>query len=197
MRRGWMATHYQQRFAWLLLAGLMWLCLPYMVSADDSYFSIRNADTQLVEGVYLLDATIDFRFSDAAMEALLNGIPLVLEVEIRVERGRKWLWNDTVAALSQRYRLQFHALSDRYVIHNLNTDQRQSFSQLEEALHVLGEIREFPMLDRRLLTADSDYQAGIRASLVVEELPTPMRLWAYVSDQWHMNSPWYTWPLLP
>jgi hypothetical protein len=192
-----MATRYQLRFARLLPLGLLWLCLPSMVSADDSYFTIRNADTQLVEGVYLLDATIDFRFSDAAMEALLNGIPLVLDIEIRVERGRKWLWNDTVAALSQRYRLQFHALSDRYVIHNLNTDQRQSFTQLEDALYVLGVIREFPMLDRRLLTAGADYQAGIRASLVVEELPTPMRLWAYVSDQWHMNSPWYTWRLLP
>lgn len=192
-----MATHYRQKLAGLLLAGLAWLGLPHLVSADDSYFTIRNADVQLVEGVYLLDATIDFRFSDAAMEALKNGIPLVLDVEIRVERGRKWLWDDTVATLSQRYRLQFHALSDRYVVHNLNTDERESFSMLEDALYVLGEIRAFPMLDRRLLMAGSEYVAGIRASLVVEELPTPMRLWAYVSDQWHMNSPWYTWPLQP
>lgn len=190
--------------AWLLLlAGWMWLSLPGAVAADapagdadaDSYFSVREATAHLQDDVYLLDADIDFRFSDASMEALSNGIPLVLEIQIKVERRRGWLWNDNIAALSQRHSLQYHALSDRYVVHNLNTGQRQSYTTLDDALFVLGRVREFPMLDRRLLESGNDYVASVRAALVVEQLPTPMRLWAYASDKWHLDSAWYSWPL--
>lgn len=191
---------------WLLLAGWIWLWLPgVMTAADapakpaepDTYFAVREASAHLQDEVYLLDADVDFHLSTAALEALNNGIPLGLEIQIKVERRRGWLWNDTVASLSQRYRLQYHALSDRYVAHNLNTGQRQSYTTLDDALFMLGRVREFPMLDRRLLEADNEYQASVRAALMVEQLPTPVRLWAYASDQWDLDSAWYSWPLHP
>lgn len=182
---------------WLLLAGWAWLWLPAPALAADGYFQVRDARAQLRDDVYMLDADIELRFSEASLEALQNGIPLVLEVEIKVEKPREWLWPETVASLSQRHRLQYHALSDRYVVHNLNTDLRQSFARLDNALDALGTLREFPMLDRRLLESDVHYRIKLRAGLVVEELPTPIRLWAYASDQWRLGSDWYTWQLQP
>lgn len=202
MQRGIAAAPGPHATAWLLLVGWLWLWLPSAVAATDAgktdsdgYFHVREATAHVREGVYLLDADIDFRFSDAALEAIHNGIPLVLEIQIKVERRRGWMWDDTVAALSLRYTLNYHALSDRYVVHTVNTGQRQSFTTLDDALYVLGKVRDFPMLDRRLLNAGSEYQASVRAALVVEQLPTPMRLWAYASDQWHLDSAWYSWPL--
>ena len=187
----------QRRPAWLALLGWLVLWIPCSVVADDAYFTVQDTRTMLKEGVYLLDTNIAYRFSDSAMEALHNGIPLVLETQIKVGRQREWLWTDTVAALSQRHRLQYHALSDRYVIHNLNTDTRQSFTTLDDALYALGTVRDFPMLDEKLLRPDAEYQVGVRAVLVIEELPTPMRLWAYVSDQWRHDSAWHTRRLQP
>jgi hypothetical protein len=195
--QGCVAVHRRNSRAWLLLAGWAWLWLPVAVCAADGLFTVRDARAELRDEVYLLDADIEFRFSEASLEALQNGIPLVLEVEIKVERLRDWLWPESVASLSQRHRLQYHALSDRYVVHNLNTDQRQSFARLENALRTLGTLREFPMLDRRLLEDDARYRVKLRAGLVVEELPTPIRLWAYASEQWRLGSDWYTWPLQP
>jgi len=196
MQHGWVANNRSQRISvWLLLIG--WLSSPDILQAKETYFTVSDASTRLSDGVYLLDASIDFRFSDAAMEALLNGIPLVLEVQIKVERSREWLWTKTIAALSQRYRLQYHALSERYVVHFLNTDLRQSFARLDDALLALGEVHEFPMLDRRLLQDGDQYTVGLRATLVVEELPTPIRLWAYAAEQWRLDSPWYSWQLQP
>jgi hypothetical protein len=197
MRAGSVVGCCQRTTAWLVLLGWMALCTPCSAFADDAYFSVRDARTELKDGVYLLDANIVYRFSEAAMEALQNGVPLVLEIQIKVGRQRDWLWSDTIAVLSQRHRLQYHALSDRYVVHNLNTDQRQSFATLDDALYTLGTIRDFPMLDQRLLVTGADYKVNLRAALVVEELPTPMRLWAYASDQWRLASAWYTWHLQP
>lgn len=183
--------------AWLALLGWLALCVPCAVVAEDAYFNVRDARAVLKDDVYLLDANIVYRFSDAALEALHNGIPLVLEMQIKVGQTQDWLWTDTIAALSRRLRLQYHALSDRYVIHNLNTGQRQSFATLDDALHALGLVRGFPMLDGKLLHVGAEYQASVRTVLLVEELPTPMRLWAYLSDQWHHDSHWYTWRLQP
>lgn len=191
------AIHGRRATAWLLLAGWAWLWLPAVALASDGFFKVRDAHAVLRDDVYLLDADIDFRFSEASLEALQNGIPLVLEIQIKVEKPREWLWSETVASLSQRHRLQYHALSDRYVVHNLNTGLRQSFARLENALDALGALREFPMLDRRLLEGDTRYRVKLRAGLVVEELPTPIRLWAYASDQWRLDSDWYTWQLQP
>ncbi len=191
------AQRVRQRTAWLVLVGWLVLCLPRAVYAEDTYFSVRDARTVLKDDVYLLDANIVYRFSDSALEALHNGIPLVLETQIKVSRLRDWLWTDTIAELSQRFRLQYHALSDRYVIQNINTGQRQSFATLDDALHSLGIVRSFPMLDAKLLQADAEYRVSIRAVMLVEELPTPMRLWAYASDQWRHDSAWYTWRLQP
>lgn len=181
---------------WLMVG---WLCLsaPFAVSAEQGYFSVRDAHTTLKDGVYRLDANIDFRFSDEALSALHSGLPFVINIEVKVDRPRDYLWADTVAALRQRYRIQFHALSDRYVVHNLNTDTRHSYVALEDALLAFGTLRDFPMLDRRLLDLDQTYRAGLRATLDIEALPTPMRLWAYVSEQWQLDSEWYQWPLLP
>lgn len=186
-----------QRTVWLALFGWLVLCLPGAVCAEDTYFSVRDARTALKDNVYLLDANIVYRFSESALEALHNGIPLVLETQIKVGRQRDWLWTDTIAELRQRFRLQYHALSDRYVIQNLNTGQRQSFSTLDDALHGLGIVRSFPMLDAKLLQADAEYRVRIRAVLLIEELPTPMRLWAYASDEWRHDSAWYSWQLQP
>lgn len=197
MQAGSGVSRHQRAGAWLALLAWLWLGAPGAAVAEDAYFTVRDARTQLKDGVYLLDANLVYRFSEAAMEALQNGIPLVLEIQIKVGRQREWLWTDTIASLNQRHRLQFHALTNRYVLHNLNTDQRQSFSSLDDALYALGAVRGFPMLDQRLLAAGADYQVRLRAALVVEELPTPIRLWAYVSDQWHLDSAWYTWRLRP
>lgn len=185
------------RFIRWLLAGVLCLCATFAAWAEQGYFSVRDARTELKDGVYRLDANIDFRFSDEALDALHSGLPFVINIEVKVERPRNYLWADTVAELRQRYRIQFHALSDRYVVHNLNTDTRHSYVALDDALQAFGTLRDFPMLDRRLLDLGHRYRAGLRATLDIEALPTPMRLWAYVSDQWQLDSEWYQWPLLP
>ena len=40
----------------------------------------------------------------------------------------------SVAALEQRYELSYHALSQRYLVRNLNTGEQQDFGSLQAAL---------------------------------------------------------------
>ncbi len=165
--------------------------------ATDSRFRILEASTRLVEEVYLLDARIAFDFTPEAIEALESGVPLVVELQIEVYEPRDMLWDSSVATLYQRHRIEYRALADRYLLTNLNTGELGNHTSLAAALTALGRLRDFPMLDRRLLRVGVRYGARLRVSLDVEALPLPLRPVAYLSSAWDLTSEWHDWLLTP
>ncbi len=160
-------------------------------------FRILAAETRLKQNVYQLEADMDLRFSDDALDALRSGVPLIILVNIQVLKDRSWWWDKTIAELEQGYLLLFHALSDKYIIHNLNSGAQQNFSSLQAALYALSHIRNLPLIDKNLLDEDDDYYIRMRTYLDIESLPAPMRPIAYISSQWQLESDWFSWPLKP
>ena len=61
----------------LLLPLLLMLGLGLPPCAYADGFTIRSVATHLQDKVYLLDANIDYQFSDAALEALRNGVEVI------------------------------------------------------------------------------------------------------------------------
>ena len=165
------------------------------VSGADEAFVVHELTSEEVEGVIKLDATIEYRLSDALLDALRNGVELVIEVRIEVSREREWWLNAEVASLVQRYQLGYHALSQQYLLKNLNTGVQLTFPSLTSTLHAMGTIQDFPMLDASLLQPGIGYEARLRARLAVDELPLPLRARAYMSGDWRPASDWYTWAL--
>jgi len=160
-------------------------------------FKILAAETKLKNHVYHLEANMDLQFSDDALEALRSGVPLIVLVNIEVEKNRSWWWDKTIAELEQGYLLLYHALSEKYIIHNLNSGSQQNFNSLNAAIHSLSNIRDLPLIDKNLLDEDDDYYVRMRTYLDIESLPAPMRPIAYISSQWQLESDWFSWPLKP
>jgi len=164
-------------------------------SAVEPEFVVRSAATVLVDKVYHLDAKIDYRFSAEALEALENGVPLVVELAIEIERKRNYLWNETVATLHQRYQLSYEALTQRYVVTNLNSGADNYFADRASAITAMGDVVNLPILDAGLLSPDETYNVRLQASLDLDALPVPMRVAGYFSSDWRISSEWYSWPL--
>ena len=80
-------------------------------------------------------------------------------------------------------------------MNNLNSGERRGFPTRTAALRFMGRISDFPLLDRSLLLEDERYEGALRARLDLETLPAPLRLFAYLSEDWRLSSDWYTWPL--
>ncbi len=181
----------KQRRRLYILCG--WLLI--IATASAAGFKVLSATTHLKNGVYLLDADIRYRFGDEPREALHNGVPLTIELEIEIGRRREWLWDESVASLQQYYRLEYYALSRQYGVINLNSGELKNFPTFETAIEFLGRIRDFPLLDASLLEPDASYYVWLRASLDIYALPAPLQLLAYFSGDWSLTSEWYTWPL--
>jgi hypothetical protein len=181
--------------ALLALACLLLLPALAVHSAQAGGFHVHTARTVLIDEVYRLDAEVRHELTATALEALHNGVPLTFEIEIEVYRLRWLVWDQKIADLRQRYRLQYHALSEQYLLTNLNSRSQQSYHSRQAAMNAIGTIADFPMLDRRLLRVGERYGARLRTRLDIEALPTPLRLLAYVSADWRLRSEWYGWEL--
>lgn len=182
-----------RRVLFIVMAGVMpLLWAPTLAAAE---FSIKQAEIFLSDKVYHLNADIEYSFSDAALEGLQNGVPLVVVVEIEINRQRDYWWNESVASLRQRYQLAYEALTDRYVLTNLNSGADGYYPTRAAAISALGDVDDVPLLDAGLLDERELYNVALRASLDLDALPVPMRVMGYFSSDWRLSSEWRTWPL--
>jgi hypothetical protein len=165
---------------------------------QEGRFEVLSAYTNLRDGVYYLDARILYDLPETADEALRSGVTLTLELQIEVERLRRFpLPDKSVASLLQRYALQYHALSDRYIVRNINSGEQATYATLAAAEAALGNVQNLPVLDASLLEPGARHQISVRATLDIRRLPVPLRLFAFFFEDWRVESEWYRWRFQP
>ena len=176
-----------------LALGLLLACVAV---AQQDRFSLRNAFVEPVGGVWQLNAIVELGLSPAAEEALAEGIPLTLLLEIQITKERRFLPDTEVASLEQRWRLAYDALSDRYVVTNLNSRAQSTFPALPEALDYLSNVRGLPLIDEPLLEAGVRHEVSLRASVEIGGLPGAVKLLIFWRE-WSRSTDWYTWSVRP
>lgn len=180
-----------------IAAGLL-LCLlsgPVLAEEELPGFLIRTAFTDLIDGHHYLYADIDYGLGDTAMDALENGVPLTFEVMVKVIRQRRWTWDKTELEISQQYQLLYHALTERYLLRDLNTGAQVSYITFRAAAAELGRISDLPVIADEELLEGYPYEVRLRVRLVVEAFPAPMRWVAIIFPRWRLASDWYAWML--
>jgi hypothetical protein len=182
--------------AWLGLCFLA-TAAPFATAQDESRLTLREASATIDEGVYELDAKLDLTLPDAARKAVESGVTLHLQYDITVNRVRRFMPDASVAVLEQRYELNYHALSQRYLVKNLNTGEQFDFGSLQGALDRISELRGLPVIDAALLTEGPRYVGRIRAVLGMNTAPDVFGWLLFWTDDWSAESEWKSWTLRP
>jgi Domain of unknown function (DUF4390) len=162
---------------------------------DPGHFEIRSADIEVDAGVYYLNARIEYRLSSEARDALHSGVPLRIRLEVELIHPRRWWFDNNDAELQQLYQLEYQALSERYIVINVNSGDQASFGSLFAALDNLGRVERLPLIDAALIEGRREYDVRLRAVLDVEQFPGPLRLLAFWRRDWSIGSEWYRWRL--
>jgi hypothetical protein len=144
----------------------------------------------------LLQGDISFNFSKAALEALTNGLPLAVETEINIKPVNKWYWQKSLVSYNYKLEIQYHALSQKYLVKSFGDDYPRAFHTQSSALAALGHVKDMPLIELSLLEAEASYEVSIRSALDSESLPVPLRPLTYLSDDWRLRSEWkrLQWP---
>jgi hypothetical protein len=184
------------QFLAMLLGAAISMCWPApATAAEKGAVRVERATTAISGDDYLLDAQFSIRLSSGAREALENNVPLVFDLQIQLVKKHRLWWDAVIAESLQRRQLEYHALSRTYVVTELDTGKRTAFRSLEDALQATGSLRELVLTSLQELEDGGNYVIRLRGNLDIESLPTPVRLPAYVSSAWDMDSEWYAWPL--
>ena len=164
-------------------------------AAAGGFVQVLKASTRLDAGVWYLDADIAWSPGDEAIEALDSGLTLDIRLTIVLSEQRRLLWDPKVAELEQRYDLRYHALTQRFIVTNLNSGEQSTFGTLQSALRTLGEVRSLPVIDDALLEEGESYDVGLSAELDMEELGGPLKIISFFWNDWRIASEWERWTL--
>ncbi len=179
------------RAAWLL-------CFIATFAAPafaDTRLEVIAASVAVDEGVFELDARLDLAVPEAGRRAIEAGLTLELDYQIEIARVRRYVPDAEVASLQQSYELSYHALSQRYLLRNLNAGEQQDFGTFQAALDRLAEVRGLPLLDSSLLEPGSTYEFRVRAELNLRTAPDSLGWLLFWTDDWSATSEWYAWTL--
>jgi hypothetical protein len=180
---------------WLL--GIIATLAPLPFAHADTSLTLRDVQVVIDDNVYELDARLDIHLPDEARKAVESGLTLRLTYEIVIDRVRRYLPDAEIAALAQRYEVNYHALSQRYLVRNLNTGEQFDFGSLSTALDRIRELRGLPVLDTALVEPGPEYEGRIRAVLSLKTAPDALGWLLFWTDDWSAASEWRTWTLKP
>jgi hypothetical protein len=182
----------------ILVASLLMLfllnALPRWSSTNE--FLISFASTYEVNDQVLIDADLKMNFSEDVVDALENGIPLTIAVQLKVFQQNPWWWSDEVIKESlKRFELRYHPLTNVHEVKNLANNVRYSFNSREDAMVTLGTIRGATLIEKSLLDNEHLYYVQMRTRLDTSYLPSALRPVASLSSSWRLESPWYRWTI--
>ena len=187
----------------LRLLALLVLAAAGVARADESAledggrFEVRSAFLEPSEHVYRLNSNLNLALSRAAQAAVREGVAVSIELDLSVDRKRRFLPDQQVAYLVQRWQIRYHALSERYLVNNLNSGEQSSYSSLPTALAALSQVRDLPVIDEALIEKGERYEASLRAIATIEGgLPSALKFIMFWID-WKRSTDWYTWAMLP
>ena len=194
----------RRRVPQLLRCGVMLLLCFLATSALSPVFAestavVRSASLALdaAQDVYELTAKVEITLPEEARKGIEAGLALRVVYEIALTRVRGYWPDATVAELEQTYELSYHALSQRYLVRNLNTGEQQDFGSLQAALEQLGDVRGLPVIDADLVLGDSRYEVYLRAVVDLSTTPAALQWLLFWTDDWSATSEWFIWPLRP
>lgn len=173
------------------------LVLLFTLSASPVYadvFSVDSARVTKIGNGYRLDAQFSYPLTERVKEAIANSVPIVFSQQLKLVRqtpllGKYWIWEQTPWLTEIRYEIRYHALSQQYVVQDLDTKHRNNYPSLENALYALGKISAFNLPPEHMIKTD-DLSLHLRSELDLYALPTPMRPGALISKKWQLASPW-------
>jgi len=187
-----------------LLSLLLALCVTLggaavsRADALDGLLEVKSAYATPEQGVYQLFARVAYPVNDDIRAALKDGLTLTFDLDVVVSRERRFWVDETVAEYTLKRELSYHAVSDRYVMRDLdprNGDEQHSYPTLEETLDALGTVDAWPFLLKAQLNPNRQYRVSLRAGVRRGRLPDTLRVLLFWTDDWHRESEWFSWSL--
>ena len=157
---------------------------------------IRSAEAEFRNGRERLDANIELEFSAPIRRALEHGVPVTLRWQARLEpRERSW-WRRPLRTADGVIVVRFHSLSRHWLVRIGSSNEPElRFASRRALLAALSDWRGIELDQTDWSTLGSDLQVRLKVKLDIWSLPAPLRLPAWLSPAWQLESTWFEFPV--
>jgi len=169
--------------------------VPASESAMESGIFIQRAQLDDMEHRPVVTADIEYRFPDVALRALDEGIPLTFRVKLRIDRIKPWGWTEVLVKDERTIQLRYEPLAKSFQVSDLGSGAALHYASLSSVLDTLSHLRGWSIPKPPALVENERREATLSFVFDVESLPLPLRLVAYLSPDWNMETPPYRWLL--
>jgi hypothetical protein len=146
-------------------------------------------------GVFELSARTIFPLNDDVRTALADGATVNFDLQAVVEKKRRYWLDATLVDVILRRELSWNAVSQRYVVKEVDRGDQESYVALDEALVAVGVVTNWPVVVEPQLDPDANYEIRVRAGYRRGRLPDALRALVFWSDGWNRRSKWNAWIL--
>lgn len=180
-RGGW-ALSVRGLALWLLLA-----TAAAPLRAQEGRVHYNSLVSYVVDERVYLSTDISVQLSGLARSALESGVALEFDIEIEVWRQLSFWPDEVVRRYQISHRLSYQELTRSYRLERLESGERASFSNLQDALHALASLRDLVLLPESALKRGRKHYGSMAVSLDIDALPSPLRTQAYFSRAWELQ----------
>ena len=165
-------------------------CAVFPAHATD----IAVDDAQLVADEndgYSLTTNFTINLGSRLEEIVNRGVSLYFVTDFELTRSRWYWFDEKVVRRSRTIQLSYHALTRQFRLSSGTL--HQSFSTLREALSVLSRLRQWPVIEKNEIDADTLYQASVRLRLDPSLMPKTFQVNALSDKELSQSSEWLHW----
>jgi hypothetical protein len=183
------------RFRLSLIALLLMPLLASGVVQAAERIVVQSAFVNVRGGVFELNARTIFPLDDDVRTALTDGATINLDLQAVVDKQRRYWMDATLVDVVLRRELTWNAVSQRYILKDVDRNDQESYIALDEALVAAGVVSGWPVVVEPQLDPDATYEIRVRAGIRRGRLPDALRALIFWSDGWNRSSKWYSWIL--
>ncbi|MDJ0782808.1 MAG: DUF4390 domain-containing protein [Desulfosarcinaceae bacterium] len=175
----------------LLLIGLLCIWSPVALHAQDAHLTniiVTNSDTDL-----LIFLSVEGAFQGEINTAIDSGVPTSFYFLLHLYRTRNFWLDEQLADVTVTHTIQFDPLKKTYTVTRSWEDGKPiTVATREEALRLMAEVDNLPILPLRRLKKGAQYQIRTKAELSKQTLPFYLHYVLFFVSWWDFETDWYT-----
>ena len=141
------------------------------------------------QGIELTNNKVSITLSDEVQKALDSGVNLSF-VAATAKQNKLLFIGWAKPHKQQVFKIHRHALSNHYLVHHSNQSVPRSFSSLRMSLEHVTQLSDAFFRQITEQASITGFEPKFRVYLDKYMLPTPMRINAFWSSDWDLDSGW-------
>jgi hypothetical protein len=175
----------------LLLLGIALTGAPTALMAQDAHLTniiVTNNDTDL-----LIFLSVEGAFQGKINKAIDSGVPTTFYFLLHLYRTRSFWPDEQLADVTVFHTIQFNPLKKTYTLkRSWEGNNPITVTTREEALRLMAEVDNLPILPLEKLRKGAQYQIRTKAELSKQTLPFYLHYVLFFVSWWDFETDWYT-----